>query len=600
MINKTNANIRENFNLPVEILIQEIFKYLDEKDLIKLSLLNKRMTDIVRNNVFWKFKFRLHFDHRLTESSHSDTNNWYTQFAEATLHEYSKSTRFKHLFFISKEGNSQSFERSLQQGKFKIHDLIEVEDNNYLTPLDWLIRKGHQHVLNFIFENVQKIFCKNETKKLMTKDRKGFFLIHWAILCNQPDEVIQAYSKDEAFIKYPLTPFHLAAKFGLNEKIELFHNLNHIKYGQINSHLYLSFFSSKFSHQTPLHFAAAKGHSKTVTLLLDKGAEKDAPMIQYHSSAHGQPNNLNITPLHLAAHNNQINVVKIFLEKGCLPLTENDWNNSALLYAINNNHSNLFFILLEKTAKQDGDNNALNRALFYAVKNNLSKFIQPLLDKGANPFWKNPSEDLRFKTAIDVAAYLASSGQNDPLSILISNRKKNSSLNIQTPDTWKIGALSCFVITLLTSGFIVMLMASLKEYNNVDININRTTFFLLFGTSLLCSPIVGALGGTAYAKYVRNQSQFALEKLLNETTDLEQKLELTPLLNSEKELDIEKGLPQDVPPRELTINNTEPSLQKLKKFMFLDRKVADVGGPESSGKQDADEDEIALIRRSKR
>ncbi|KAK5659434.1 hypothetical protein OQA88_635 [Cercophora sp. LCS_1] len=94
--------------------------------------------------------------------------------------------------------------------------------------------------------------------------------------------------------------------------------------------------------RTPLHWAAANGHAKVVSVLLQRRAEPNLP------------DQLGVKPIHLAARKNHAEVVKLLLEAGVEPNTaktkedhpgplrggeKSTIGDSAILYAARNGHT---------------------------------------------------------------------------------------------------------------------------------------------------------------------------------------------------------------------------------------------------------------------
>ena len=73
---------------------------------------------------------------------------------------------------------------------------------------------------------------------------------------------------------------------------------------------------------TALHFAALSGAKNSASILIDKGANKEAR------------DYLGRTPLYIAAEHENIEVVKLLIDKGCDILAKNNNGQKALYWII--------------------------------------------------------------------------------------------------------------------------------------------------------------------------------------------------------------------------------------------------------------------------
>ncbi|KAI9777862.1 MAG: hypothetical protein M1839_008539 [Geoglossum umbratile] len=125
--------------------------------------------------------------------------------------------------------------------------------------------------------------------------------------------------------------------------------------------------------QTPLLWAAQKGHEADVKLLLEKGAKPDS------KDNYGQ------TLLSRAAQNGHEAVVKLLLEKGAQPDSKDNYGQTPLLWAANNGHEAVVKLLLEKGAKPDSKDKDGQTPLSWAANNGHEAVVKLLLEKGAKP-----------------------------------------------------------------------------------------------------------------------------------------------------------------------------------------------------------------------
>ena len=171
---------------------------------------------------------------------------------------------------------------------------------------------------------------------------------------------------------------------------------------------------SKEIQSTPLHFAAHRGYSDIVKLLIDAGADVNAEEGNYSKS----------NPLHWAAKEGNLQVVKILVENGAKLDVKDNWFNltpfgwSILVNcpfdegSIENRHPEVREYLLSQGAQWDIFSAiALNKIdvvnslveanpkilddrlgfvmdefqpLHFAIKNMMSEIVELLLEKGAN------------------------------------------------------------------------------------------------------------------------------------------------------------------------------------------------------------------------
>jgi ankyrin repeat protein len=127
-----------------------------------------------------------------------------------------------------------------------------------------------------------------------------------AALVDGDPELVEAWSEDG------FTPLHLAAFFGHIKSVELLLNRgarpDPVSRNDLAVH--------------PINSAAGKPFTIVVHLLLDHGADADAPM------AGG------FRPLHAAAHNGQASVVRVLLDRGADPNARNDEGLTAADVAV--------------------------------------------------------------------------------------------------------------------------------------------------------------------------------------------------------------------------------------------------------------------------
>jgi ankyrin repeat protein len=121
--------------------------------------------------------------------------------------------------------------------------------------------------------------------------------------------------------------------------------------------------------QTPLLWAAENGHTATVQLLLEKGAEIESK------------DELGQTPLSQAAENGHTATIQLLLKKGAEIESKNDNGLTPLLWATRNGHTATVQLLLKKGAKIYNEYSLT--PLLWAAENGDTAIVKLLLEKVA-------------------------------------------------------------------------------------------------------------------------------------------------------------------------------------------------------------------------
>jgi ankyrin repeat protein/beta-lactamase regulating signal transducer with metallopeptidase domain len=152
-----------------------------------------------------------------------------------------------------------------------------------------------------------------------------------------------------------------------------------------------------------LNAAARNGHTKTVELLLTKGADINAQ------------NNAQGAALNAAARNGHTKTVELLLTKGADINAQNDAQGAALNAAARNGHTKTVELLLAKGADINAQNDAQGAALNAAARNGHLATVKLLVSSGADVNLYSKGEgraiDAAYRNAHhQVAEYLASKG----------------------------------------------------------------------------------------------------------------------------------------------------------------------------------------------
>lgn len=129
--------------------------------------------------------------------------------------------------------------------------------------------------------------------------------------------------------------------------------------------------------RTALHAAAAAGHDKVVTALIDAGAAIEA------KDERGE------TPLFLAAANDCRAAVRVLIQRGAQVNLKGDDNMTPLLYAAARGHSETGLALLAAGADPLAASKERETALHWAVGSKAAPLIRELIERGADPLAKN-------------------------------------------------------------------------------------------------------------------------------------------------------------------------------------------------------------------
>ena len=124
----------------------------------------------------------------------------------------------------------------------------------------------------------------------------------------------------------------------------------------------------------PIHYAAQRGHTETVELLLDRG-----------SVGIDSPDKWSRQPLHLAALNNHTVTVELLLDRGATGIDASDrWGRHPLHYVAYNGHMATVKLVLDRGATGiDAPDNDGCQPLHLAVRNGHTATVELLLDRGA-------------------------------------------------------------------------------------------------------------------------------------------------------------------------------------------------------------------------
>jgi len=188
---------------------------------------------------------------------------------------------------------------------------------------------------------------------------------------------------------------HEASGMGYNDLIQY----------MLDNGFRMQFFNS--TDKTPLQLAASSGHTSTVQLLCQLGADiSETGHVDYE------------TPLKLAAENGHDETVQLLLARGARVSDTMGSPDTALLMATRNRHTTTVQLLLDHGASLSGFDKFFQTALHVAAKNGDEPTVKLLLQRGANVN-ANPAYDLATFSSIHQVTALQLAAQGGHLSTIM-------------------------------------------------------------------------------------------------------------------------------------------------------------------------------------
>lgn len=163
-------------DLPDELLVQ-IFMFLDPKSLLDLSLVDSRFRRL--SNMYWQQRCIQHFS--ATELNHFSDSQWHHSAWDIykTLYKEKRckglNKRMRHCFYQCEDEDIEAIDWPM------VFNNAFVLDNQVLPLIDLLRSKDNQRLLEPLFQYRQS---------LGDEDCYQLDLIHWAIICRQPDYIV--------------------------------------------------------------------------------------------------------------------------------------------------------------------------------------------------------------------------------------------------------------------------------------------------------------------------------------------------------------------------------------------------------------------------
>ena len=256
-----------------------------------------------------------------------------------------------------------------------------------------------QEIVNMVSSRIPK-----GNFDLNAVDILGWTPLHYA--ANKPGDhsslvrnILRAGGQVDPRTKSDYTPLHYAAASGHTKVVSRLYREGAAKDAR------------NIDMRTPLHLAAEQGHSVTAKFLLSKGADVEArdkygwtPL--HYAAAKGKksvaeqllakgamddaPENLEMTPLHMAASTGQLEIVKILLDRDPEAVPRDYIARTPLHLAALNGNGEVVEILITDTNLNLRDHEK-NTPLHYAAQRGNLDAVRRLLRKEANPSPRNQS-----------------------------------------------------------------------------------------------------------------------------------------------------------------------------------------------------------------
>lgn len=301
----------EEFPPTIQLLI---FSYLCVSDLLNISLLNKSINLLSKNNYLWEKMYVRHFAYNYKNICNKNFNTihyYFQAFTDSYKSDYKKLTSFdKKMFLIIKDNDENAFislkdnPKNIKPLSNFIKNFFKIKDAYNASWLHWIKAANNEKLLELLYLSIEDLF-KNESGSLnaMIKNGKFLPLLHWAIALKRSPKTIEsllAKNQDDIYIDInDYTPFYFAALMGLDSIMELL--LNNYK-----KEIYAITEYNK-DIKNPVCIAAKYGHTKCMKLLLQHKASTEP--------TDWERGPMKYSPLYLAIANRQLESIKILIEE---------------------------------------------------------------------------------------------------------------------------------------------------------------------------------------------------------------------------------------------------------------------------------------------
>jgi len=273
----------------------------------------------------------------------------------------------------------------------KNHQLLDITDKHGQTPLLLAAANGHTDTLEYL---ISKSADLNQATNLPGNECHGKTALHWATKQGHIDAVRHLIKAGATITtlngKHPI---HIAAENGHLNLVKLY----------LDDNPKLLYLTDPYG-QTPLLWAATKGHTDTLEYLISKGADLNQATNFPDDEGHGK------TALHWATERGHTNAVGLLIQAGAAITTLNGIHPIHIAAA--HGHTDTLDYLISEGADL---NQATNRpghkshgktALDYAMKNSyydtanllILKITAHQSKKAILPFIKSGTQALELMT----------------------------------------------------------------------------------------------------------------------------------------------------------------------------------------------------------
>ncbi len=418
MDSSTSRNFKEDNNarinmetLPAELLAG-IFSEFEIHDAARASGISRKIYAVVQE--IWRRRTLRHFLVDTAEGNIEDISNWINEFRERSRVYMNLTPELTRLHYLTKEGRISEVMENID---LPLKDILQM-DNKQNSLLSLAKRRNNQRLLDFYYQCALRYFrhkTQDDAIHTRKRDTEGNTILHWAILCAQPLDTINALIIQGCNVnaKNSMGDTSLITAVHCRQIAVVQHLLEHhvdidCKDCTAQSAAYIAADTGQlgilrilanagadlnapsFMHGEPIRAAAIKGDVNTVEFLLDQGANIEA---DYHSS----------TPLLLAVENDHRKLAEILLRRGANINEFDMYGRSAIHLAADQGNLGMLSTLLKHGATVDARDADQKTPLHHAVEAQSISLVKFLISNGANPSAADRTEHV---TALHLAAKL--------------------------------------------------------------------------------------------------------------------------------------------------------------------------------------------------